>query len=104
VTDPPPAWQVKVTPRDRGDLGVVKQRLEAARLRSVRRRRSLLLGAGTEKEACEIAARVGELPLPPVDIRAERVSRLWRTLHAWFRGDGDGWSDGGFGGGDGPGA
>jgi hypothetical protein len=104
MTDPPPDWQVKVTPRDRGDLRVVKQRLESAGLRSIRRWRSLLLGAGTEEQALQVAAQVRELPLPPVAVRTERVSRVWKTLHAWFRGDGDAGGDGGLGGGDGPGA
>ena len=89
MTDPPLEWQVKVTPDDRGNIGVVKQRLESAGLRSVRRRRSLLLGAHTEQEGQEIAKRLHELPLPPVDVSVERVSRAWQTLHAWFQGGGD---------------
>jgi hypothetical protein len=88
VTDPPLDWQVRVTVRDRGDVGVVKERLGAAGLRSIRRWRSLLLGARDEEEALEIARRVRELPLPTADVRVEHASRLWMALHAWFQGGG----------------
>jgi hypothetical protein len=91
VTDPPPDWQVKVTPRDRGDLPLVKERLAAAGFRSIRRWRSLLLGAQSEEQAREIAARVTALPLPTTHVQVSRVSRLWMTLHAWFQGGGDSW-------------
>jgi hypothetical protein len=91
VTDPPPDWQVKVTPRDRGDLALVEERLRAAGLRSVRRRRSSLLGARNEEEALQVAERVRQLPLPPVEVRPGRVSRIWMTLYAWFQGGNEGW-------------
>lgn len=91
MTDPPVEWQVKVTPRDRANLGVVKQRLEAAGLRSIRRWRSLLLGARTEQEAFELVQQVRELPLPTATVDVERASRVWMTLHAWFERGGEGW-------------
>ena len=89
MTEPPVQWQVKVTPRDRGNLGLVKQRLESADLRSVRRRRSLLLGVRSEEEGEQVAERLRALPLPPVDVRVERVSRGWAALQAWFHGGSD---------------
>jgi hypothetical protein len=112
MSDAPLGWQVKVTPHDRGDLDVVMQRLESVDLRSLRRRRALLLGARTEHEGAEIVARISELPLPRVEVRVERVGRVRGALQAWFHGGaqqggadlGDApssWSDGGGGGGGG---
>lgn len=117
MSDPPVTWQVKVTPRDRGDLGVVKARLEAAGYRSVRRRRALLLGVTTREQGERVADELCSLPMPPVDLKVEKVSPAWRTLHAWFHGGSDvggpdlgdtpsSWGDSGptgFGGGDGGG-
>jgi hypothetical protein len=91
MTDPPPTWQVKVTPRDRGDLPLVEERLKAAGLRAIRRRSCALLGAHTEEEALDLAERVNGLPMPAVEVGAGRVSRIWITLYAWFQGGGEGW-------------
>jgi hypothetical protein len=55
MSDPPVTWQVKVTPYDRGNMGVVKERLDAAGFSSVRRRRSLLLGVSTKEQGEEVA-------------------------------------------------
>jgi hypothetical protein len=115
MTDPPVTWQVKVTPCDRGNMGVVKQRLDAADLRSVRRRRSLLLGVSTKEQGEELAEQLRALPMPPVEVKVEKVGAAWRTLHAWFHGGGDSggpdlgdnpssWGDGGGGGNGGGGA
>jgi hypothetical protein len=118
MSDPPVTWQVKVTPYDRGNMGVVKERLDAAGFSSVRRRRSLLLGVSTKEQGEEVAEQLRSLPMPPVELKVEKVSAAWRTLHGWFHGGGDAggphlgdtpssWGDsggGGFGGGNGGGA
>ena len=104
-------WQVRVTPHDSTDLDAVEQCLASADLRSVPGWDSLMLRVPTKEECEQVARRLRELPLPPVELRVERIGRVRGALHAWFHGGSDtggphlgdtpsSWGDGG-GGGDG---